>query len=302
MASHTEPTEPSYQLFPGCTIQNRIPFIEKSAKFVFDKIGIAVHDNPEFGCCPDPVGVQSTDRQSWLTLGARNLALAEEKEESIISLCNGCTETLKAVKIELKHNQHEREIVQQRLETVGKSYAGKLDVLHFVEFLHDTVGIERIKSLVTHPLTGMKIAIHPGCHYSRPAELVKTDDPMEPVFQKEILRALGAKVVDYEEEDMCCGSGVMRNNEAAALGMLKRKYESLDYSKADFLAVNCPSCFQQLEQGQRLMKKKFEFNISIPILYITELMALAFGATSKEMGMQYHMVKPKKVLKKFGFE
>lgn len=302
MASKPTDIESTYQLFPGCTIQNRIPFLEKSAKFVFDKLGINVQDNPDFACCPDPVGVQSTDRQSWLTLGARNLSLAEAKEEPIISLCNGCTETLKAVQVELNENPEEKTHVNKRLGKVGKHFKGTSQVFHFVEFLHENVTIENIKKYVVKPLKNIKIAVHPGCHYSRPSELVKTDDPMDPVFQKNIIKALGAKLVEYDEESMCCSSGVMRNNEKAALGMLKRKFESIEYSEADILAANCPACFQQLEQAQRLLKKNFEMTISIPILYITELMALAFGATTKDMGMQFHMVKPKKVLKEFGFE
>ena len=301
MASETKNKSTSFQLFPGCTIQNRIPFLEKSAKFVFKKLQITVKDNPEFGCCPDPVGVQSTDRQSWLTLGARNLALAETQNEGIISLCNGCTETLKAVQVELEENITELEHVQKRLAKVDKTFENHVDVYHFVEFLHEKIGIEKIKDLVTHPLTNIKIAVHPGCHYSRPSELVKTDDPMEPTFQKEILRALGAKVVEYDEEAMCCSAGVMRNNEEAAMGILKRKFESILYSEAEILAVNCPACFQQLESSQRLLKRKFEMDLKIPIMYITELIALAFGATQKDMGMQYHMVRPKKLLKSYGF-
>lgn len=301
MASKQEVQNESYQLFPGCTIQNRIPFIEKSAKFVFDKLNILVKDNPEFGCCPDPVGVQNTDRQSWLTLGARNLSLAESKNEAIISLCNGCTETLKAVQVELEENPTEKTIVQERLAKVGKSLQKHVGVYHFIEFLHEVVGLEKIKKLVTHPLTGIKIAVHPGCHYSRPSELVHTDDPMEPIFQKDILHSLGATVVDYDEEAMCCSSGVMRNNEKAALGMMKRKYTSIEESEAEILAVNCPSCFQQLEQGQRLVKRAFEMDITLPVLYITELMALAFGATQKDIGITFHMVKPAKILKKYGF-
>ncbi|UYP47240.1 H(2):CoB-CoM heterodisulfide,ferredoxin reductase subunit B [Candidatus Lokiarchaeum ossiferum] len=290
-----------YEFFPGCTIQNRIPFIEKSARLVFDKLGVTLNDNKEFGCCPDPVGVQSTDHQTWLTLGARNLSLAEKNGRPIISMCNGCTETLKAVNYELNHHSHEKSLVQERLEKVGKTYTGIAQVKHFVEVLHDEIGLEAIKSAVEKPLTGFKVAIHVGCHYARPSEMMQIDDPMKPFFAKEILEQLGAEIIEYDEENMCCSSGVARNNEDAANGMMKRKYSSILEAGANIIMVNCPSCFQQLEAGQRSMKKTFGMEVKIPVLYITELMALAFGMPIKDLGLKFHQNKPMKLLKELGF-
>ncbi|TFH30092.1 MAG: hypothetical protein E4G98_02710 [Promethearchaeota archaeon] len=291
-----------FDLFVGCTIQNRIPFLEKSARFVFEKLGINLYDNGEFGCCPDPVGVQSTSHDTWLTLGARNLALAEENHRNIVSLCNGCSETLKAVNHELKEHPEEKKLIQSRLDEIGKTFKGSIEVKHFIELLHEQVGIPAIHALVIKPLTGLKIAIHPGCHYSRPHELVQTDDPMEPIFPKEILTALGATVLEYQEENMCCGSGVARNNPEAADGMLKRKYISIQDAEADIIAAICPSCFQQLEVGQKNMKKAYDLEVKIPVMYVTELMAIAFGGNVNDFGFKFHQIKPLALLKEFGFE
>ena len=68
-----------YKMFAGCTIGNRIPFIEVSSRKVFDKLGIKTSD-AAFSCCPDPVGFHAIDHTSWLAMGARNLVLAEEIE------------------------------------------------------------------------------------------------------------------------------------------------------------------------------------------------------------------------------
>jgi len=53
-----------YKMFQGCTIGNRIPFIEASARKVFDTLGIKTTDAP-FACCPDPVGFNAVDHTSW---------------------------------------------------------------------------------------------------------------------------------------------------------------------------------------------------------------------------------------------
>ena len=85
-----------FKMFQGCVIGNRLPFIEASARKVFDKLGINTSD-AAFACCPDPVGFNGTDHQSWLAMGARNLTIAESEGKNIISLCNGCFQTLKLV-------------------------------------------------------------------------------------------------------------------------------------------------------------------------------------------------------------
>ena len=56
-----------YKLFPGCVIQNRIPFLEASAKFVFEKVGLATSP-AKFACCPNPVGLRLADNTTWAGL------------------------------------------------------------------------------------------------------------------------------------------------------------------------------------------------------------------------------------------
>ena len=135
-----------YKMFQGCTIGNRIPFLEASARKVFDKLGIATSEAP-FACCPDPVGFNSVDHESWLAMGARNLTLAEEEGKDIISLCNGCFQTLKLVNKELSHDEHEKAKVNKILSEIGREFKGSISVKHFVEVLHD-VGAEKIKEFV----------------------------------------------------------------------------------------------------------------------------------------------------------
>ena len=283
-------------LFPGCVIQNRIPFIEKSARFVFDKLGYTFYDQP-FTCCPDPVGMQSTEKTAWLTMGANNLTMSEKSQHPIISLCNGCSETLLSVKHELKYSKHERDEVNVRLDKIGKKYVGTAEIRHFVEFLGKEVGTEEIKKHVVRPLNDLNIAMHVGCHYARPSKLLKIDDPINPVFPRRVLEAIGCNIIEYEQANLCCGAGVARNTPVITNGIMKRKFESLSYAAPDFLAVNCPTCYLQLDNGQQALKKEYGMETKLPIMYITELMALAFGATIDEIGLKFHRVKPNRLLK-----
>ena len=94
------------KLFLGCVIPNRLPHLEQAARIIFDKLGVQVSDAP-FACCPEPIGVQTMSTKAWAALAGSNLAIAEAEGKDIVSLCNGCTHTLK------KHNM--KSIMMQQL-------------------------------------------------------------------------------------------------------------------------------------------------------------------------------------------
>jgi heterodisulfide reductase subunit B len=288
-----------YKMFQGCVIGNRIPFIEASARKVFDKLGINTSD-AAFACCPDPVGFNSTDHESWLAMAARNLTLAEQESKSVISLCNGCFQTLKLVNEELKHDDHERDKVNAVLKTIGREFKGSIDVKHFVEVLHGYT--DKIKELVVKDLSGLKVACHTGCHYNRPSEKVQTDDPMQPVKLREIVAASGVIPVDYEEEVLCCGTGTGNSEEEPAMQILSNKLTSAMKAGAEAMIVNCPACYQQFDNNQKKAEKIDGNTFGLPVLYVTELLALAFGEDHKSLGLNFHRTRLKALLEKYGFE
>lgn len=288
-----------YKMFQGCVIGNRIPFIEASARKVFDKLGIKTSD-AAFACCPDPVGFNSVDHISWMAMGARNLTIAEAEGKNIISLCNGCFQTLKLVNEELKHDDHEKDKINKILKTVGKEFNGTINVKHFVEVLHEH--IDKINEHITKELSGLKVACHTGCHYNRPSEKLQTDDPMNPVKLRELVAATGAIPVDYEEEVLCCGTGTGNTEEEPAMQILSNKLISAMNAGAEAIIVNCPACYQQFDNNQKKAEKIGDNTFGIPVLYITELLALAFGENPDDLGLKFHRIRLTAFLEKHGFK
>jgi len=279
-----------YTMFEGCTIGNRIPFIEAASKKVFEKVGIETSQAP-FSCCPDPTGMKSFDNNAWLTLGARNLTLAENEGKDIISLCNGCTNTLRGVQYQLKHDSAKMKKVNEELAKIGKNYKGTSDIKHFVDVLSDN--LDKVKSAISKPLTSLKVAVHPGCHYMRPAEWMESDDPMNPTTLNKLVEASGAAVVDYGEEVLCCGNAITNAYEEHGFANLKIKMDAIKKAGVDIIVVNCPACFQQFDTRQRELSKAFDTEYAIPVLYITELYALAMGVSPEEIGLKYHRIRLK---------
>lgn len=274
-----------YKLFEGCVIGNRIPFLEASSRKVLNKIGVTVSQAP-FACCPDPTGIKAFDNTAWLALGARNLCLAEAEGKDILSLCNGCANTLRGVQHQLKHDSNKKEAINKELAKIGKEYKGTINVKHFVDVLKGS--LDAIKGAISKPMSSLKVACHPGCHYMRPAEWMESDDPMRPKNLKEIVAASGASVVDYDELVLCCGNAVSGPFPDTGDAILKQKLDSVKKAGANCIVVNCPACFQRLDGEQRNLAKKFETEYDIPILYVTELLALAMGISSEDIGLKNH--------------
>ncbi len=268
---------PEWKLFLGCTIPNRLPFLEDSARKVFNKLGIQVSDAP-FSCCPEPVGFHSIDHEAWLAMAARNLAVAEAENKNIVSLCNGCYQTLFVANHELREDAAEKDKINKILKAINKQYKGSATVRHFVHVLHEYA--PKIKANVTKPMTKLKVAIHAGCHYARPSEILKSDDIYKPHKQRDIIAATGATIIDYDEEKLCCGNGATYLSKETGNAVAKRKLKNAKAAGANCVVVNCPACFQQLDTQREL-----------PIIYLTQLVALAMGETFDTLSMKYHVTR-----------
>jgi heterodisulfide reductase subunit B len=204
------------------------------------------------------------------------------------------------VKHQLNHDNIKKDEINSELAKIGKKFKGSADVKHFVDVFKDEIGVDRIKGAITKPLSGLKVACHPGCHYMRPAEWMEVDDPLRPTNLQELVVASGVTVVGYDELALCCGSAVTNAYEEYGMANLKKKMDNIKRTDADVIVVNCPACFQQLDTRQRALTKMFETEYNLPVLYLTELYALAMGFSSDELGLKFHRIRLSGVLEKLG--
>jgi heterodisulfide reductase subunit B len=267
-------------LYGGCLIPTRLSFLERSSLFVLDKLEIGHEALPDATCCVDPIGLRSMGHDTWLAMSARLLAIAERDGKNILPLCNGCYMSLKEARHLLADDQR-REEVNKLLEPLGFQYQGKVDVIHFAELIRDE-GAERIKKLTTSPQDRFHFAAHPGCHLLRPSQIMKVDRSFAPRLLGDIASWTGADVVHSEEWPACCGGGLAGVDDAISNAMLERNVSAFKASGANAILTPCPFCFVQFDLRQKQ---------GLPVLYLSELLALAFGATPEEIGLKYHRIK-----------
>jgi heterodisulfide reductase subunit B len=237
--------------------------------------------------------MQSLDRKTWLSLAARNITIAEELGLDILTLCNGCFETLKTTNHELMDDPIIKDEVHAILSQMGKEFKGTLKIRHFAEVLIEEIGIEKIKEVIINPLSDLKVAVHYGCHLVRPSEILAFDDPELPESLDLLIEALGAKSVPYLKKMQCCGTGIRGIDMDSALKMTREKLIEMKRVGIDCITTVCPFCFIQLDVGQFQIQKQFNESYEIPVLYYGELLGLAMGLQPEELGLNLHRIKVK---------
>lgn len=283
--------------FPGCMIKYRLPFIEVSIRKVLEYFGIAITENPKFSCCPEPNGIKNSNSLTYSLTAARNLALAEKSDKHILTPCNGCFETLKGVRSEIRVNHHLRDNLNKYLKHVHLRALGISDVYHLIEYFAK-FGSGTIKENVKYPLNSLRVAVHYGCHFLRPSNKIQMDDPLEPHIFDNLVEDLGARSIDYTHKMDCCGGSLNRAGYGeVALEIVQAKLESMKTSRIDCIVVGCPECFKQFDHLQEELKN-LDYVYDIPVLYYSELLCLALGIEIRDIIEKYHRTPVESVFKK----
>jgi heterodisulfide reductase subunit B len=252
----------------------------------------------KFGCCPAPTGLKSVHFDAWLALAARNLCLAEEKGNDIVTLCAGCTNTLRETNHILALDEKKRLFVHEILKRRGKKFQGTMKIYHLPDLLARDELLDLIEKKLARPLEGMKIGTHYGCHYFRPADVMRDVQPEPgrplPETMELLLEALGAEVVEYSRQELCCGAalGINTGMTDKALQITAEKLGWMNEAGLDALAVACPTCFTQFDSGQALLHRKDKNIRTFPVFHIAELVAYALGADAQRLNFSSHKIKP----------
>ncbi len=282
-------------LYLGCTVPVRNLNYELSARLTAEKLGIRLRDLEEFGCCGFPL--KGLNVRDTLVTAARNLALAEREGLEICGLCNACVVTLNETAHVLADHPELKLEVNNRLSEVGLHYEGPVRVRHFMRVLWEEVGLEGIRNAVTKPLSGVRLAAHYGCHYLKPSELtVGFDSPEVPRTLAEMMAAIGAEVIDYPSLKECCGGGTLGISEAVANEMARKKLEELTGIGVHALVLVCPFCNVMYEGQQKKIGKAAGLDLKVPVVYYPQVLGLALGVPSSELGFKLNRVKPKQLL------
>jgi heterodisulfide reductase subunit B2 len=276
--------------YPGCSQKASSISYEKSFLAIAKILGVEVIELDDWNCCGTTVTVSVNEILS-LTLSARNLAIAEPNSLPVVAPCPSCYSTLNKVNKHFKENSRFVEKINEALGKGNLNYTGKTEVLNVLDFIVNKVGIEKIRDKVVNPLTGINVAPYYGCQIVNP--YATGDNNNDPQNLEKIIEALGGTAVPFPHRTTCCGGSLMITKKDHAEQMSAVILKSIDNAKADVIATPCGLCQINLETAKNIAHDQQGKKISLPVLSITQLMAIALGVKNNEIGVSKNLLRSK---------
>lgn len=288
-----------YQYFPGCSLKSSGRGYEESLLAVFRTLEIPLKELDDWNCC-GATAYMSVDEVQAFAMAARNLALAERESGTpggfpaeILAPCAACHLVLLKTQRYLEEHQDLNDKVTAGLRAIGMSYEGRVRVRHTLDILVNDLGVEQIAKRVTRPLKGMKVACYYGCQVLRP--FVTFDRIHNPTTMDRLVKALGATPVDWPLKTRCCGGSLMGTIPETGLRLNRILLREAKRHGADTMITVCPLCQFNLECYQGEIGRKFGESVALPVIYLTQLMGMAFGLDDRELGLHRLFVPPARV-------
>jgi heterodisulfide reductase subunit B len=283
-----------YAFFLGCLIPAREPNYENSVRKIAPELGIELMEMEGANCCA-PFSIQSVDYASWLALAARNLSIAEKMGLDILTLCNDCYESLLMTNTILKDDEEIRNQVNDILADVGLEFKGKTNVKSFIDVLYEDVGLEKVKNSVKQPFDGLRVAVQPGCHLTKPKR-IHFGEWMGTTALDKLVEATGAKSIAYERKEACCGGPLRGINDDVASQVAKQKLDGMKRSGVECIVTVCPFCHIELDMGQLEIRRRSQEEYNLPVLHFAELLRMAMGMKLEEWEIRSHKIPITKTL------
>jgi heterodisulfide reductase subunit B len=272
--------------YPGCSAGGTAIEYGLSIKTCAQLLNIDLIELNDWNCCGASSG-HCTDATVALALPARNIAIAEQMDLPITVGCAACYLRFKTTEYELKHDDTRRAEIANLLEM---PLAIKYKTAHFLELIYHQIGLEQLRKLVTRPLTGLKTACYYGCYLVRPAHITNFDNPENPTMLDEFMTTLGATAVDFPAKVDCCSGSLAFSRVALGKKLVSYIQESAIAAGANCIVAACPLCQANLDTRSGGSYQP------LPILYFTELLALALGYPDTAVWWKRHIIRPNRLL------
>jgi succinate dehydrogenase / fumarate reductase cytochrome b subunit len=287
-----------YAWWPGCVSKGAAPELYQSTKIVAAAMGIELVELEQATCTGAGV-IQEQNPEMADALNARTFALAQQMGLPLMNICSTCQGIESMVADKMKKRPDYLEKVNAILADEGLHYTPGLEIKNFLWVLVEDLGLDKLKSMIKRPLTGLRVGPFYGCYILRPSEILGFDDhPGRNQYLEMVIEATGAEAVDYEGKKKCCGFPILTINRENSLKQAGNHIHEAQELGADALVSPCPLCHLNLDAQQPAAKQVTKHEIDLPILHLPQLIGLALGIEPKGMRLDHHVVSTKKLLAK----
>ena len=272
--------------YPGCSLHATAREYNESTHLTANALGVELTELDDWNCCGASSAHVTNDTLATM-LPARNLTLAAGADKLVVP-CAACYSRLKTA--------------QQRLaaDAAPEMESDRLEISHLADFLWEHAGEDTVSRKVKLPLEGLSVVCYYGCLITRPPGVTGAANADNPESMDNLVKAVGADVRDWSYKTECCGASHVLTLPSIADRLIQNLLDAAGEAGAEAIVVGCPMCHMNLDSRQQEISKETGREYSIPIIYFTELMALAFGDSSAGRPLGRHMVDPRPLLRQKG--
>jgi len=276
--------------YPGCSLHSTASEFDHSTRAVCEALGLNLIE-PEGWLCCGSSAAHRTDPVAALRLPMENLALIEQSGFVEVAMpCAACFNRHKAAQYEIRHNeQHKAQVDKQ----IGYTYRDQVQVSTMTQTLLHHIGVGKVTKQVKKPLKDLNVVCYYGCLLTRPPQVTEADHPENPTDMDELVKALGATVHDWSYKTSCCGAAHSLTRPDIVIKLSTDLIQNARAAGAEAIVVACPLCHMNLDARQMQMN----LDEPMPILYFSQLMALALDLPDKATALNKNLVDPKLLLR-----
>ncbi len=285
--------------YPGCTLKNNARNFEDSTLSALKHLDVELEELPRWNCCGTVFSL-ATDNLMYHLAPIRNLIrVKESKSDKVVTSCAMCYNTLKRANELVKNDEESLEKINEFMYREDIKYEGDVEVLHLLELLKNEVTFKNIAKKVVKPLNNLKIASYYGCYLVRPRE-IGLDDVENPTILENLMGALDADPIDFPFKTECCAAYQTVDKPELVAERTFQILTSAQKQGAEIVIVSCPLCAFNLDQRQKETIRIYPEFKHIPVLYFTQVLAVALGCSEEELRLDLNYIDPKPILKNKG--
>ncbi|MDP2809888.1 MAG: CoB--CoM heterodisulfide reductase iron-sulfur subunit B family protein [Rhodocyclaceae bacterium] len=291
-------TKKQYAFYPGCSSQTGASGSNfmTSLGVMTEKLGIQLNEIPDWNCCGASIGYGEGGELPRLTINARNLALAEQNMpgQDMVSGCPACWLSSRETAERLHEFGNLMAETNEALKEAGLALKGNVRARHMVEVLIEDVGYDAMKAPVVKPLEGLKIAGYVGCQTNRPFGIAG-ESFENPMYLDHMIETVGAEAVAFDQKVTCCGGALAFSEPDKAQNQIRQIVESAYDHGAELIVTPCQLCQANVEIYQSEINKKHGTKLTMPVVYYSQLMTVAYGGSAKEAGLDGQLIRAGKL-------
>jgi heterodisulfide reductase subunit B len=295
----------------SCGQCGHIPGYSTAIFWVMRKLGQVYEDPTDQTSCTawNYYASATSNAAAQAAVGMRNFAAAYETGYFPLIHCGTSYGHYKEVREELLLHPELRAQVREIMAKLGKPMVMPEEIVHYSEWFYAMRN--EIAAAQVVPMDGIRVTVHPACHYYKLVEGDAIYDAdiyggQRTAIVTGVAEALGAEVKTYSTWFDCCGFGfrhILVQRDFTRSFATQRKIEVMkEEADPDVVLTHDTGCVTTLDKSQ-FAAQAHQRNVGVPVMSEAQFAALAMGAHPyKVCQLHWHSTDYRPLLEKMGID